>query len=264
MCMCLTYSAPHSPLVCLRSEHLPERDTSTSEASHLGRVALYCPLLVILRVPGQSTCRRDLSYYPSRLTSTPRLRSVADRLQYDSMQCVYAVFSRWHILPSSHHSKHTTCDSRQLSHQQTIRTVCRTRLSQTASSKRFIDNQCALVSRRHTLLGILSSLTLSSNSQSAWAGLIDEKQADKVFESANQSVVSIADYKVANGQETSEGTGSGFMWDTYGHIVTNYHCVSKFATDRVGAQVRPQTVLLTGKGCVFQPHSTTKHLVICL
>lgn len=180
------------------------------------------------------------------------------------MLCGYAVFSSWHILPSSRQSKHTTCDSRQLSHQQTVRTVCHTRLSQTASSKRLIDNQCALLSRRHTLLGLLSCLTLSSNSRSAWAGLIDEKQADKVFESANQSVVSIADYKVANGNETSEGTGSGFMWDTHGHIVTNYHCVSKFATDRVGAQVCPQPVLHTGKGCVLESHSTTKHLAICL
>ena len=92
--------------------------------------------------------------------------------------------------------------------------------------------------RRQALLGLLGGLTLTLQTPPALAGLIDEKQADKVFESANQSVVSIADYKVANGNEVSEGTGSGFMWDTYGHIVTNYHCVAKFATDRIGAQVR--------------------------
>ncbi len=88
------------------------------------------------------------------------------------------------------------------------------------------------------LIGVAECLTLTLQPPAALAGLIDEKQADKVFESANQSVVSIADYKVANGNEVSEGTGSGFMWDTYGHIVTNYHCVAKFATDQTGAQVR--------------------------
>ena len=95
--------------------------------------------------------------------------------------------------------------------------------------------------RRQVLLGLLGGLTLTLQPPPALAGLIDEKQADKVFESANQSVVSIADYKVANGNEVSEGTGSGFMWDTYGHVVTNYHCVAKFATDRIGAQVRTRS-----------------------
>ena len=84
---------------------------------------------------------------------------------------------------------------------------------------------------------MLGGLLVSINSRPALAGLIDERQADKVFQSASQSVVSIADYRVTNGTETSEGTGSGFVWDTQGHIVTNYHCVSKFATDRLGAQV---------------------------
>ncbi|CAA0810124.1 Protease Do-like 5- chloroplastic, partial [Striga hermonthica] len=34
-----------------------------------------------------------------------------------------------------------------------------------------------------------------------------------------------------------EGTGSGFIWDDFGHIVTNYHVVSKLATDRSGLQL---------------------------
>lgn len=33
-----------------------------------------------------------------------------------------------------------------------------------------------------------------------------------------------------------EGTGSGFIWDKFGHIVTNYHVVEKLATDRSGLQ----------------------------
>lgn len=33
-----------------------------------------------------------------------------------------------------------------------------------------------------------------------------------------------------------EGTGSGFLWDKFGHIVTNYHVVAKLATDTSGLQ----------------------------
>lgn len=33
-----------------------------------------------------------------------------------------------------------------------------------------------------------------------------------------------------------EGTGSGFVWDKAGHVVTNYHVVAKLATDRSGLQ----------------------------
>uniref|UniRef100_A0A1D1XTX3 Protease Do-like 5, chloroplastic n=1 Tax=Anthurium amnicola TaxID=1678845 RepID=A0A1D1XTX3_9ARAE len=33
-----------------------------------------------------------------------------------------------------------------------------------------------------------------------------------------------------------EGTGSGFVWDKAGHIVTNYHVIERVATDRTGLQ----------------------------
>lgn len=33
-----------------------------------------------------------------------------------------------------------------------------------------------------------------------------------------------------------EGTGSGFIWDKAGHIVTNYHVIDKLATDQTGMQ----------------------------
>lgn len=33
-----------------------------------------------------------------------------------------------------------------------------------------------------------------------------------------------------------EGTGSGFVWDKAGHIVTNYHVIAKLATDQSGLQ----------------------------
>ena len=34
-----------------------------------------------------------------------------------------------------------------------------------------------------------------------------------------------------------EGVGSGFVWDKFGHIVTNYHCIAKLARDQTGKQV---------------------------
>ena len=67
---------------------------------------------------------------------------------------------------------------------------------------------------------------LSDTFEPAHAGLIDEQQADDVFSTAGQSVVSIADYKVSGNQEEAEGTGSGFLWDRFGHVVTNYHVVA--------------------------------------
>ena len=67
---------------------------------------------------------------------------------------------------------------------------------------------------------------LSNTFKPAHAGLIDEQQADDVFSTAGQSVVSIADYKVTGNQEEAEGTGSGFLWDKFGHVVTNYHVVA--------------------------------------
>lgn len=107
-----------------------------------------------------------------------------------------------------------------------------------ASSERHAA-QIALArsSRRSVLLGLVSTLLLSQCSEQAIAGLIDEQQADKVFEVANPSVVAIADYNTSNSSEISEGTGSGFIWDTYGHVVTNYHCIAKLATDKAGSQV---------------------------
>uniref|UniRef100_A0A803MIS9 Protease Do-like 5, chloroplastic n=2 Tax=Chenopodium quinoa TaxID=63459 RepID=A0A803MIS9_CHEQI len=40
-----------------------------------------------------------------------------------------------------------------------------------------------------------------------------------------------------------EGTGSGFLWDKFGHIVTNYHVVAKLATDQSGLQYFKVTVV---------------------
>nr|XP_018631384.1 protease Do-like 5, chloroplastic isoform X1 [Nicotiana tomentosiformis]XP_033515898.1 protease Do-like 5, chloroplastic isoform X2 [Nicotiana tomentosiformis] len=62
------------------------------------------------------------------------------------------------------------------------------------------------------------------------------------------SVVFIKDLELAKGfngsttvlandeNATVEGTGSGFIWDKFGHIVTDYHVIAKLATDQSGLQ----------------------------
>ena len=58
----------------------------------------------------------------------------------------------------------------------------------------------------------------------------DEKSTIDLFRAASQSVVYISTSTVrrdfrANVFETPQGTGSGFVWDEDGHIVTNFHVV---------------------------------------
>ncbi|WIA35768.1 hypothetical protein OEZ86_004161 [Tetradesmus obliquus] len=61
------------------------------------------------------------------------------------------------------------------------------------------------------------------------------------------TVVSINDYKQQGGAEIFEGVGTGFVWDKYGHVVTNYHVVSKYVLDKSGQQV-VKVVLDDGSG----------------
>ncbi|CAL4897704.1 unnamed protein product [Urochloa decumbens] len=76
---------------------------------------------------------------------------------------------------------------------------------------------------------------------------VDEDRVVRLFQEASPSVVFIKDLVVAGpqgkgggGEEDGdeeeggakvEGTGSGFVWDSAGHIVTNYHVVAKLAGD---------------------------------
>ncbi|KAL1555831.1 Protease Do-like 5, chloroplastic [Salvia divinorum] len=79
----------------------------------------------------------------------------------------------------------------------------------------------------------------------------EETRVVQIFQETSSSVVYIKDIELAEIPKTSsgknigededdnakvEGTGSGFIWDKFGHIVTNYHVVSKLATDTSGLQ----------------------------
>jgi S1-C subfamily serine protease len=66
------------------------------------------------------------------------------------------------------------------------------------------------------------------------ASLTDlEKSNIAVYEKARPSVVHITTLAVQediyhmNAQEVPEGTGSGFLWDDGGHVITNYHVIQK-------------------------------------
>ncbi|KAL2341115.1 hypothetical protein Fmac_009055 [Flemingia macrophylla] len=82
----------------------------------------------------------------------------------------------------------------------------------------------------------------------------------QLFQDTSLSVVFIKDLELTkvpkgvmlNEDEDAkvEGTGSGFIWDEFGHIVTNYHVVDKLATDTSGLQ-RCKVFLVDAKGNSF-------------
>jgi len=86
---------------------------------------------------------------------------------------------------------------------------------------------------------VLTNLTVTSPADAAPRPVTprgpltpEEKSNIAVFEAAKGSVVYIStservmDYWTLNVQTVPYGTGSGFMWDTAGHIVTNLHVVA--------------------------------------
>ncbi|KAI5074744.1 hypothetical protein GOP47_0010705 [Adiantum capillus-veneris] len=89
----------------------------------------------------------------------------------------------------------------------------------------------------------------------------EEERVVHLFEEVTRSVVCIKDVEVSSpGSSTMippndegisiEGTGSGFVWDKFGHIVTNYHVVAKLAKDTAGKQ-QSQVSLLYPNGDVM-------------
>src|SRR5262245_40770411 len=67
----------------------------------------------------------------------------------------------------------------------------------------------------------------------------EEKSNISIFESSKSSVVYISttekvmDYWTRNVMSVPRGTGSGFVWDELGHVVTNLHVVSGAASANV-------------------------------
>ena len=67
----------------------------------------------------------------------------------------------------------------------------------------------------------------------------DEKSTIEIFRASSPSVVHITTISVRrdmlgmNGIQVPEGTGTGFIWDASGHIVTNFHVIQKAQGARV-------------------------------
>ena len=106
-------------------------------------------------------------------------------------------------------------------------------------------------SHRHLLSALVLVLAASSSLAAApvsrpimprGALLTDEQATVEVFRKASPSVVYITTLDrvvnlwTRNVKEVPKGTGSGFVWDEQGHIVTNYHVIA-------GGQGGPGTAL---------------------
>ncbi|MBA3274073.1 MAG: trypsin-like peptidase domain-containing protein [Chthoniobacterales bacterium] len=69
----------------------------------------------------------------------------------------------------------------------------------------------------------------------------DEKSTIELFQKSSPSVVFITTLRIerslASPSVIAEGTGSGFIWDTAGHVVTNYHVIAGLKNVGTVAQV---------------------------
>jgi S1-C subfamily serine protease len=102
------------------------------------------------------------------------------------------------------------------------------------------------ISSHLTTAGILLSI-VSPLPHTALADSIQdtENQIINIFEKTTPSVVYINTFKKVNTFslnviEIPAGTGSGFVWDSNGHIVTNYHVIQNAQSAKI--------VLTLGKG----------------
>ncbi|CAK8530882.1 unnamed protein product [Lathyrus sativus] len=148
-----------------------------------------------------------------------------------------------------------------LTPQSSTKTLPTTTVTATVTKRRAIVFNSGLL--------VASWLNLRNLASSQSQQLQDELQQQEhhlvqLFQEASPSVVSIQDIEltkdpknpsnlaVLDDDEDSkvEGTGSGFIWDKFGHIVTNYHVVAKLATDTSGLQ-RCKVFLVDAKGNRF-------------
>ena len=96
-----------------------------------------------------------------------------------------------------------------------------------------------------------------------------ERTTIEIFRTASPSVVHITTLVTAAGpfsldvQQIPQGTGSGFVWDKDGHIVTNHHVISGASGggDRPGGRVelaRPPGRVVSGQGSRSAARSTPR------
>jgi S1-C subfamily serine protease len=96
----------------------------------------------------------------------------------------------------------------------------------------------------------LFMVTQAYGAHVATALLQDEQNTVSIFKNASQKVVYVHRLttemsRLTKKKEVHEGTGSGFIWDNKGHIVTNYHVVkgaSKLAVT-IGATTVPVKII---------------------
>ncbi|XP_021294164.1 protease Do-like 5, chloroplastic [Herrania umbratica] len=149
----------------------------------------------------------------------------------------------------------------------------------TSSSSESSDNKSLVIPRRKAIVSgstvaMASFLQLSNPISSVYSAMAFQQQEEeldeeedrivRLFQETSPSVVFIEDLELATIPKSSshdvtlaededakvEGTGSGFIWDKFGHIVTNYHVVDKLATDQSGLQ-RCKVFLVDARGTSF-------------
>ncbi|KAF1890927.1 hypothetical protein Lal_00037498 [Lupinus albus] len=84
----------------------------------------------------------------------------------------------------------------------------------------------------HQILDQEDNLVQLFKETSASVVFIKDLELSKVPKASSNEIMQLNEEEDAK----VEGTGSGFIWDKYGHIVTNYHVVAKLATDTNGLQ----------------------------
>ena len=120
----------------------------------------------------------------------------------------------------------------------------------TASKDRFLRRLIGLTAAATLLMvlwHLLPALILLSGGESASPRAItprgdlaaDEKSTIEIFEKSKASVVfittqeQVVDAWTRNVMSVPRGSGSGFMWDDVGHVITNFHVIQGAAEARV-------------------------------
>ncbi|XP_002984178.2 protease Do-like 5, chloroplastic isoform X2 [Selaginella moellendorffii] len=135
-------------------------------------------------------------------------------------------------------------------------------LAQQPSKVAMLPTKSGFVARRSLLMGSLAMLQVANPRRAFGRNARDNRDEDQefeirtmqLFESTTRSVVAIQDLDLSSNVAAVDmddgeiqGIGSGFVWDRFGHIVTNYHVISKIAKDTSGKkQIKVVLLALNG------------------